>query len=141
MTTHKYVNVGLVATAFVLAFITAVLSTKDGDNAKQVGATVSEENKIIIHVNNAAIASAVGTAVLFGMAIGMFHFNNKFFGLVKAGLCVIVLILGLILIAFGTQILNIPSATTYSYTSIATGVVSLAAVGSCSLAVFKMLYK
>ncbi len=141
MTTHKYFNVGLVAATFVLAFITAVLSTKDADNANQVGAIVSEDNKKIMHVNNTAIATAVFTAILFAMAIGAFHFNTKLFGMVKAALCVIILILGLILIAFGTQLTSVPIATKYSYTSIATGIVSLGAVGSCGLAVFKMLYK
>jgi len=141
MTTHKLVNVGLVAATFVLAFITAVLSTKDADNAKQVGASVTEDNKKIMNLNNSAIAMAVFTAILFAMAIGAFHFNNKLFGMAKAALCVIILILGLILIAFGTQLINVEMAQKYSYTSIATGLVGLSAVGSCGLAVFKMLYK
>lgn len=141
MTTHKFLNVGLVAATFVLAFITAVLSTKDADRAKQTGASVTEDNTKIIHLNNTAITAAVFTAILLAMAVGAFHFNSKLFGMVKAALCVIILILGLILIAFGTQLINTEMATTYSYSAIATGLVSLSAVGSCGLAVFKMLYK
>jgi hypothetical protein len=147
MTTHKSLNVVLVAITFILAVATAVLSTKDAKNAKQVedaGVELPKELKSIKHVNNSAIATAVFTAILFLMAVGAFHFNTKLFGMVKGALCVVVLILACILIGFGAQLTDnklTEMYLNYKYTSIATGVVGLFAVGSCGLAVFKMLYK
>lgn len=144
MTAHKSVNVALVALTFVLAVATTAWSAKDAKDfmqASDAGMQLPAEGKALVNLYKSSMAMSVLSAVLLLMAIGAFHFNTKLFGVVKAVLCVVVIVLGFMAIGFGAQLTNLPTNKQYGSTGIAAGVVSLFAVGSCGLAVFKMLVK
>jgi hypothetical protein len=144
MTAHKSVNVALVALTFVLAVATTAWSAKDAKDLQQAadaGMPLPAEAKALLNLYKSSMAMSVLSAVLLLMAIGAFHFNTKVFGVVKAVLCVVVLVLGLMSIAFGSQLTNLPNNKQYGSSGIAAGVVSVLAVGSCSMTVFKMLVK
>ena len=144
MTAHKSINVALVALTFVLAVATTAWSAKDAKEfmqAADAGVSLPAEAQALVNLYKSGIAMSVFTAILLLMAIGAFHLNTKLFGIVKAVLCVVVLVLGFMAIGFGAQLTNFPTNKQYGSTGIAAGVVSILAVGSCGLAVFKMLVK
>ena len=144
MTAHKSLNVALVAITFVLAVTTTAWSAKDATDlmkASDAGMPLLAESKALVNLYKSGIAMSVFTAILLLMAIGAFHLSTKLFATVKAALCVVVLVLGFMSIGFGAQLTNLPADNQYGSTGIAAGVVSIFAVGSCGLAVFKMLVK
>jgi uncharacterized BrkB/YihY/UPF0761 family membrane protein len=144
MTAHKSINVALVALTFVLAMATTAWCAKDAQDvqkAADAGFPIPGELKALLNLYKAGIAMSVLTAILLLMAIGAFHFNTKVFGIVKAVLCVVVLVIGFMVIGFSSQLTNLPSNKQYGSAGVATGVVSILAVGSCSMTVFKMLVK
>ncbi len=144
MTAHKSLNVVLVAVTLVLALATTGMSAKDAKDiqkAVDAGLPVPSELKALLNLYKSGMAMSVLTAILLLMAIGAFHLNTKAFAVVKSVLCILVLITGLMLLVFGAQLTNLPSNKQYGNTGIAAGVLSILAVGSCGMTVFKMLVK
>jgi hypothetical protein len=132
---HKYVNVALVFLVLILSVVTAAKSANDAKAISEANVHFSITDNIT-NLYKVSIAMSVFTAILLLMAIGAFHLNTKLFGMVKAALCVIILIISLLQLVFAGG----SSATAeYTKTGIASGIFGLFAVGSCAFTAFKMM--
>ncbi len=139
---HTDVNFVLLSLTTYFAVATAASSGKDAielQKSADAGIALPEEAKNIIILFRTSIAMSVFSAILLVIVLAMHNTNNKLFKMVKTILCVAILITGLMVLVYGSQLTNLPSNKPYGKYGIAAGVLSIFAVGSCVLHLFKSL--
>jgi len=141
MTALKSVNVALVFVTFALAVSTSYVMKFYNE---ALFCSQIEKDNALCYLQTSSLVLSIASGLLFLMTLASFAMNSKLFLVVKSILCLVVFVSGIFVLgsSLRTGFLGKQKDSQKSPSiGIAAGVVSLFAVGSCSMTVFKMLVK